>query len=1012
MKPFVKYFSLAALSAALLMAASPVAEAGWTQITHEGLRTSDRDGKPGHFQFFSESEIYGMSGNGAVYLWGAGKTPTSPWEETDRKTSDGATDHFFVSDASPKQIYGLGNNGAVYRNEPSNKSWLHMITNDGARTTSPDRGGKPGHFQLFTEAEVYGLGQDGAIYRTEGSQAWSRNVAGSGVVDHFYVTPDRSSVYGLGANGGIFKWNAGTNTWDSVTPSGLRTSTNNGKAGYFQYVSATKFYGLGGDGNVYVWESPATSWTKVTDHYGVVNDAFHVTSAGVVYGLSGNGAVYRWDVDAAVIDTIAPIISAVSAAPTATGATITWATNESATSVAEYGLTTTYEAGIGTDVIFTTNHSIAISGLTANTLYHYRVKSTDAAGNLATSGDYTFTTLSADSITAPAITTCAGGLFSSVAISWQSKAGETSYIVDIDDDNNWSDDGFWHKTGITTTSTIAPDGFTGFSGKTGNLAFSGGSIYWVRVFYPVAGTHSSTAQFTAPSLCTGGGTGTPTITSLSTTSGTVGSLVTITGSNFTSTANTVNFGSTAITNLSSSGATLLFSVPNVTAGTYNVSVTNANGISNNDKTFTVTTVSGTGSFIVTLTPNLTSANPGQAMTVSWMVNQGTAQVNALDWIGLFQSGAGNTAYVDFKYLTADTDTTNPCSTSNIGGCVAGILAFNAPATPGSYQFRYLPRNSYIDVGRSAAVLVQGDITTAPSLTFTASPTAISTGQPSTLSWSTTNVTSCTASRGTSGWAGSKSTSGSLSVSPTATTGFDLSCTGTGGTASKSVDIVVTPTVSIEQCDTAAAAAKIGEAASKLSSCVAGVTADCGLAYALLAEATTILAGCGTVSPPGVPFPSQLSDGMAVKTNAAIYVRSSPVVSSSNKLNGGVPLPIGANGTINCTAHPIPASGVTAPTPANCGVPTNGYIWWYVEWESYNDGYSAEQSPDVAGLIVPATGSATVGPISVIAAGNVIEAPPASSIDRQEDLRQGLAQISAGVAEVAGKMEQLLKDLGR
>ncbi len=39
-----------------------------------------------------------------------------------------------------------------------------------------------------------------------------------------------------------------------------------------------------------------------------------------------------------------------------------------------------------------TAHSQALSGLTASTLYHFRVKSRDAAGNLATSADGTFTT--------------------------------------------------------------------------------------------------------------------------------------------------------------------------------------------------------------------------------------------------------------------------------------------------------------------------------------------------------------------------------------------------------------------------------------------------------------------------------------------------------------------------------------------------------------------------------------------------------------------------------------------
>ena len=47
-----------------------------------------------------------------------------------------------------------------------------------------------------------------------------------------------------------------------------------------------------------------------------------------------------------------------------------------------------------------TAHTVALSGLSGSTLYHFRVKSRDAAGNLATSGDFTFTTLDA---TAPVI---------------------------------------------------------------------------------------------------------------------------------------------------------------------------------------------------------------------------------------------------------------------------------------------------------------------------------------------------------------------------------------------------------------------------------------------------------------------------------------------------------------------------------------------------------------------------------------------------------------------------------
>ena len=38
-------------------------------------------------------------------------------------------------------------------------------------------------------------------------------------------------------------------------------------------------------------------------------------------------------------------------------------------------------------------HSVVLSGLTPSTTYHYQVLSQDGSGNLAISGDFTFTTL-------------------------------------------------------------------------------------------------------------------------------------------------------------------------------------------------------------------------------------------------------------------------------------------------------------------------------------------------------------------------------------------------------------------------------------------------------------------------------------------------------------------------------------------------------------------------------------------------------------------------------------------
>ena len=103
----------------------------------------------------------------------------------------------------------------------------------------------------------------------------------------------------------------------------------------------------------------------------------------------------------------APVLSLVTATSgTSTGATITWTTNEAADTQVEYGLTTAYGMATALNTSLLTSHSQTLSGLVAATLYHVRVKSRDAAGNLATSGDVTFTTFpSAVPVTSVAIAT-------------------------------------------------------------------------------------------------------------------------------------------------------------------------------------------------------------------------------------------------------------------------------------------------------------------------------------------------------------------------------------------------------------------------------------------------------------------------------------------------------------------------------------------------------------------------------------------------------------------------------
>ena len=91
-------------------------------------------------------------------------------------------------------------------------------------------------------------------------------------------------------------------------------------------------------------------------------------------------------------DLTPPAISNVVVNTTSTSATVTWLTNEGATSKVEYGLTTGYENPAVSDNALVTSHSLQLDGLTAATTYNFRLTSTDYFGNTAATGNLTFKT--------------------------------------------------------------------------------------------------------------------------------------------------------------------------------------------------------------------------------------------------------------------------------------------------------------------------------------------------------------------------------------------------------------------------------------------------------------------------------------------------------------------------------------------------------------------------------------------------------------------------------------------
>jgi hypothetical protein len=113
-------------------------------------------------------------------------------------------------------------------------------------------------------------------------------------------------------------------------------------------------------------------------------------------------------------------------------------------------------------------------------------------------------------------------------------------------------------------------------------------------------------------------------------SGGVGTTVTIYGSGFTTSNDTIHFGTGIITGLGSpDGQSLSFQVPSqltgygsqpIVLGAYNVSVTNSNNITSNAVTFDVTSTNGSGNGA----PSITSVNGPTSLTTD---QQGTWTVN-------------------------------------------------------------------------------------------------------------------------------------------------------------------------------------------------------------------------------------------------------------------------------------------------------------------------------------------------------------------------------------------------
>jgi hypothetical protein len=134
----------------------------------------------------------------------------------------------------------------------------------------------------------------------------------------------------------------------------------------------------------------APPYTAVWDTRGVGTNQPHAISARAtdVLGRTSTSGVVNVQVDNG------PVISrvALSQGLTASSARVSWTTDVLADAQVEYGTTASYGLLTPVDAREDWRHDMQLTGLAPGTIYHYRVRSRDAAGALSTSADATFFT--------------------------------------------------------------------------------------------------------------------------------------------------------------------------------------------------------------------------------------------------------------------------------------------------------------------------------------------------------------------------------------------------------------------------------------------------------------------------------------------------------------------------------------------------------------------------------------------------------------------------------------------
>ena len=298
----------------------------------------------------------------------------------------------------------------------------------------------------------------------------------------------------------------------------------------------------------------------------------------------------------------------------------------------------------------------------------------------------------------------------------------------------------WTSTGATSCSSSG--GWTGAKPVSGSES---------------SGQLSSTRTFTL--ACTGQGGATTQSTSVA-----VNSVPAPTVS-LTATPTSVTSGGSAMLNWNASNATGC-TATGAWGGSKATTGSQSTGTLTANNTYTLTCNGAGGS--ASAAAAVTVTTPPPAPTVSLSANPSTVAsggTSLLTWKSSNATSCNGTGAWSGTKTTSGSQSVGPISAN----ATFGLTCTGAGGSAAG----------------SATVIIGNPL---PTVSLSASPTSVASGGASTINWSSTNATSCTAS---GAWSGGKGTNGTESGGAlTATSTYSLTCTGPGGSTSRSATVAV------------------------------------------------------------------------------------------------------------------------------------------------------------------------------------------------------------------------------